>query len=128
MPDPAPTTIADILRGPIGAHCLGDDYPRWHQGRGEQPSKTIEEAEHEADLLAKALRRDGSEEAFDLAGVLDGCSPRRRKGDELRQFPQISGGGRPGETRPWLRSARSVEPEDALQVSEEHLDFLSLAA
>ena len=77
MPDPAPTTIASILRSPLGARYLGDDYPRWRQGRDDQPSKTIEEAEHEADLLAKALRRDGSDEALDLAAVLDGCSPRR---------------------------------------------------
>ncbi len=77
MPDPAPTTIARILRSPFGARYLGDDYPRWRQGRDDQPSRTIEEAEHEADLLAKALRRDGSEEALDLADVLDGCSPRR---------------------------------------------------
>lgn len=77
MPDPAPTTIASILRGPLGARYLGDNYPRWRQGRDDQPSRTIEEAEHEADRLAKALRRDGSEEALDLADVLDGCSPRR---------------------------------------------------
>jgi len=74
---PTPTTIARILRSPFGARYLGDDYPRWRQGRDDHPSKTIEEAEHEADLLAKALRRDGSEEALALAAVLDGCSPRR---------------------------------------------------
>ena len=62
MPDTAPTTIAGILRSPLGARYLGDDYPRWRQGRDERPSKTIAVAEHEADLLAKALRRDGSDE------------------------------------------------------------------
>ena len=78
MPDPAPTTIAGILRSALGARYLGDDYAIWRQGRDDdQPSRTIEEAEHEADLLAKALRRDGSEEALALAAVLDGCSPRR---------------------------------------------------
>ncbi len=77
MPDPAPTTIAGILRSPIGVRYLGDDYRRWRQGRDDEPSKTIEKAEHEADLLAKALRRDGSEEALDLAAVLDACSPRQ---------------------------------------------------
>jgi hypothetical protein len=77
MTDRASTTITNILRSPLGALYLGDDYSRWRQGRDDQPSKTIEEAEHEADLLAKALRRDGSEEALDLAAVLDGCSPRR---------------------------------------------------
>jgi hypothetical protein len=77
MPDPAPTTIAEIFTSPLGVRHLGDRYPRWRQGRGNKLSKTIEEAEHEADLLAKALRRDGSNEALDLADVLDGCSPRR---------------------------------------------------
>jgi hypothetical protein len=77
MPDPAPTTISRILRGPLGARYLGDDYPRWRQGRDDRRSKTIEEAEHERDLLAKALRRDGSDEALDLAAVLEGRSTRR---------------------------------------------------
>src|ERR1700722_15226060 len=54
----------------------------------------------------------------------------RRKGDELRQFPQLLGGGRQwelifGSARP--AEAQSVEPEDALQVSEQHLDLLSFA-
>jgi hypothetical protein len=61
----------------LDAVYLGDDYLRWRQGRDDQPSKTIEEAEHETNLVAKALRRDGSEDALDLAAVLDGCSPRR---------------------------------------------------
>ena len=48
---------------------------------------------------------------------------RRRKGDELRQFPQILGGGGQkelifGSARP--AEAQSVEPEDALQMSEQH--------
>ena len=50
----------------------------------------------------------------------------RWKGDELRQFPQILGGGCQEELV--FRSVRSaqaqlIEPEDALQVSEEHLTF-----
>jgi len=77
MPDPSPTTIAGILRSALGARYLGDDYLRWRQGRDDRRSKRIEEAEHETNLLAKALRRDGSEDALDLAAVLDGCSPRR---------------------------------------------------
>src|SRR5271167_3717911 len=77
MPDPSPTTIAGILRSALGARYLGDDYLRWRQGRDDRRSKRIEEAEHETNLLAKALRRDGSDEALDLAAVLDGCSPRR---------------------------------------------------
>ena len=52
-----------------------------------------------------------------------------RNGDELRQFPQILGGG--GQQELVIRSARtaqaqSIEPEDALQMCEEHLDLLSL--
>jgi hypothetical protein len=77
MPNSASRTIAEILGSPLGARHLGDAYPRWPQGRGGKLSKTIEDAEHEADLLAKALRRDGSDEALDLAEVLDGCTPRR---------------------------------------------------
>jgi hypothetical protein len=55
----------------------------------------------------------------------------RSKGNELRQLPQILGGG--GQEELVLRSARSAqaqlaEPEDALQVSEEHLDLLSFPA
>ena len=78
MPDdrPTSTTIADILRGPLGARFLGDDYPRWRQGRGRKLSKSIAEAEHDADLLAKALRRDGGDDALALAETLDGCSSR----------------------------------------------------
>ena len=54
----------------------------------------------------------------------------RRNGDELRQFPQVLGGG--GQEELVFRSARateaqSVEPEDALQMGEEHLDLLSFA-
>ena len=52
------------------------------------------------------------------------------EGDGLRQFPQVLGiGGQKelvfGSARP--AQAQSVEPEDALQVSEEHLDLLSFA-
>jgi hypothetical protein len=77
MRDSTGPTIAGILRSSLGARYLSDDYPRWPQGRDDRRSKTIAEAEREKDLLAKALRRDGSDEAFDLAAVLDGCSPRR---------------------------------------------------
>ena len=56
---------------------------------------------------------------------------RCRERDELRQFPQILGGG--GQQELVFRSARatqaqSIEPEYALQVSEVHLDLLTLAA
>ena len=65
-------------------------------------------------------------------GLCASCGEdRRRKGDELRQFPEILGGG--GQEELVLGSVRpaetqSTEPEDALQMSEEHLDLLSLAA
>jgi hypothetical protein len=54
---------------------------------------------------------------------------RRRQWDELRQFPQIFGGG--GQEELVLRSVRppqaqAVELQDALQMSEEHLDLLPL--
>ena len=56
---------------------------------------------------------------------------RRRERVELRQFPQILGGG--GQQELVFRSARatqaqSIEPEYALHVSEVHLDLLTLAA
>jgi len=55
----------------------------------------------------------------------------RWKRDELRQLPQILGGGCQEELV--FRSARSAqaqltEPENALQVSKQHLDLLSLPA
>ena len=55
----------------------------------------------------------------------------RRKGNELRQFPEILGGG--GQEELVLGSVRAAEtqstkPEDALQMSEEHLDLLPLSA
>ena len=55
----------------------------------------------------------------------------RWKGDELRQLPQILGGGCQEELvfgSAWSAQAQLTEPEDALQVSEEHLDLLSLPA
>ena len=54
----------------------------------------------------------------------------RRKGDELRQFPEVLGGGGQQELvlgSIWTTEAQSTEPEDALQMSEEHLDLLSFA-
>ena len=56
---------------------------------------------------------------------------RCRERDELRQFPQILGGG--GQQELVFRSAQatqaqSIEPEYALKVSEVHLDLLTLAA
>jgi hypothetical protein len=59
------------------------------------------------------------------------CGEDRCRGrDELRQFPQVLGGGGQqelifGSTRP--TQAQSIQPEDALQMSEEHLDLLSFA-
>jgi hypothetical protein len=50
------------------------------------------------------------------------------EGDQLRQFPQILGGGGQEEVvfgSAWSAQAQLAEPEDALQVSEEHLDLLS---
>jgi hypothetical protein len=79
MPDPAATTITNIiLGGPVGGRYLRGKHPRWRQGRDDRLSKTMAEAEHEKDLLAKALRRYGSDEALELAAILDRCSPRRR--------------------------------------------------
>jgi hypothetical protein len=55
----------------------------------------------------------------------------RWEGDELRQFPQVLGGS--GQEELVLGFARatqaqSIEPEDALQMSEQRLDLFSFAA
>jgi hypothetical protein len=55
---------------------------------------------------------------------------RRREGDKLRQFSQILGGGGQQELifgAVWTAEAQSTQPEDALQMSEEHLDLFSFA-
>jgi hypothetical protein len=54
----------------------------------------------------------------------------RRERNELRQLSEVLGGGGQqelifGSTRP--TQAQSIQPEDALQMSEEHLDLLSFA-
>jgi transposase len=53
-----------------------------------------------------------------------------RERNELRQLSEVLGGGGQqelifGSTRPM--QAQSIQPEDALQMSEEHLDLLSFA-
>ena len=48
--------------------------------------------------------------------------------DELRQLPQILGGGGQEELifgSVWTAEAQSTEPEDAFEMSEEHLDLFS---
>jgi hypothetical protein len=50
--------------------------------------------------------------------------------DELRQFPEILGGG--GQQKlifgaVWTAEAQSTKPKYAFEMSEEHLDFFSLA-
>ena len=59
-----------------------------------------------------------------------GGEDRLLEGRQLRQFPEILGCG--GQQELVLGAARSaeaqsIEPEDALQMSEEHLDLPSLA-
>jgi hypothetical protein len=56
-----------------GRRFFGDGPPNWTQGRNDQPAKTSELAIHERGLLVKALRRDGSAEAVELAGRIDLC-------------------------------------------------------
>jgi hypothetical protein len=75
-------------------------------------------------VVATAIRADGFE-PFASCG-----EDRRREREELRQFSEVLGGG--GQQELIFRSARpaqaqSVEPEDALQVSEERLGLLSFA-
>ena len=59
------------------------------------------------------------------------CEDRLLEGCKLRQFPKILGCG--GQQELVFSSARSaeaqsIEPEDALQMSKEHLDLLPLPA
>ena len=78
-PAPAtPTTIEQILSSERGRRFFGDGPPTWRQGRNDQPAKTNETAIHERGLLVKALRRDGSAEALELAGRMDRCRRGRR--------------------------------------------------
>ena len=59
-----------------------------------------------------------------------GGEDRRRMRNELRQFPEILGGGCQQELifgSVWTAEAQTTEPEDALQMSEEHLDLFSFA-
>ena len=52
------------------------------------------------------------------------------EGNDFSQFPQILGGGGQQELvfgSTWATEAQSIEPEDALQMREEHLDLLSFA-
>jgi len=64
-------SITDILRSTQGGRYFNDGPPTWSQRGGG--SKTKEAAERESDHLAKALRRDGEDDALELADVLYGC-------------------------------------------------------
>jgi hypothetical protein len=82
-----------------------------------------------------AWRRQAASAAVVSEAELDLCASCgedwRWEGDELRQFPKILGGGGQQELvlgSIWTTEAQSTEPEDALQMSEEHLDLLSLPA
>ncbi len=78
-PTPAThTTVEQVLSSERGRRFFGDGPPTWRQGRNDQPAKTSETAVHERGLLVKALRRDGSAEALELAGRIDLCRRGRR--------------------------------------------------
>ncbi len=78
-PTPAThTTIEQILSSQGGRRFFGDGAPTWRQGRNDQPAKTSETAVNERGLLVKALRRNGSAEALELAGRMDLCRRGRR--------------------------------------------------
>lgn len=70
-----PTTIADILRGPLARAAYGDGKPTWPQGSSGKPCKTSAEAVRERRLLIKALLRNASPEALGLADRLKQCGP-----------------------------------------------------
>jgi hypothetical protein len=83
--------------------------------------------------LSRSEQRLAPSKAFSEAklGLGGSCGEdRRRKGDELRQLSKVLGGGRQKELvlgSIWATEAQSTEPEDALQMSEEHLDLFSFA-
>jgi hypothetical protein len=71
------------------------------------------------------MRAEGFEPSASWAKIGAGS------GMSLASFLRFLGGGGQEEfvSRPvWAAQAQSIEPEDALQMSEEHLDLLSFAA
>ena len=68
---PAESALSEHHRWFYGA----DAPPSWGQDADGNPPKTPGEAEHERELLAKALRRSSNWRAHALARQLDICSP-----------------------------------------------------
>jgi hypothetical protein len=79
----APQSAEAILRGRVGRQFYGDSASPWREGRNRRHPKSFEQAAHDRDNLVKALFRDSTPEADELAETLNGCSKRN---------PCVSGG------------------------------------
>jgi hypothetical protein len=79
----APQSATEILRSRVGRQFYGDSTSPWREGRNRRHPKSFERAAHDRDLLVKALLRDSTPEADELAETLNGCSG---------QKPCLSGG------------------------------------
>ena len=117
----APSAQVDLTHSPCGrttAVCARTDRPV-STNFVEKPS-----------LEAAAMCVSGGCQRGKLSLSASCGEDWRRERDELRQFPQILGCGGQQELvlgSIWAAEAQATEPEDALQMSEEHLNLLSFA-
>ena len=115
-----------------GQNSIGWDPFRTRRRRR---SPTIERREstdfvEDPSVLAPALGICGDVSEADSWLFASCGEDGRRERNDLRQLSEVLGGGGQqelifGSTRP--TQAQSIQPEDALQMSEEHLDLLSFA-
>jgi hypothetical protein len=94
--------------------------------QGQESTDFVEEPS----VLAPALGICGAVSEADSWLFASCGEDGRRERNELRQLSEVLGGGGQqelifGSTRP--TQAPSIQPEDALQMSEQHLDLLSFA-
>src|ERR1700722_7631503 len=84
----------------------------------------------EPPVLARALGICGAVREADSWLFASCGEDRLRERNELRQLSEVLGGGGQQELifgSTWPTQAQSIQPEDALQMREEHLDLLSFA-
>jgi len=98
----------------------------WSRSRWQESTDFVEDPS----VLAPALGICGDVSEADSWLFASCGEDGRRERNDLRQLSEVLGGGGQqelifGSTRP--TQAQSIQPEDALQMSEEHLDLLSFA-
>ena len=126
------TTLQNELRSRVDIrvrHGLGERPLFAHLRRLSDGSNSTDFVE-EPSVLAPALGICGDVSEADSWLFASCGEDGRRDRNELRQLSEVLGGGGQqelifGSTRP--TQAQSIQPEDALQMSEEHLDLLSFA-